>query len=78
MDENDWLIYQRVPFGQVKVGDIISFHCPLDGVPVTHRVVGRLPDGRLMTRGDANPVADPWFVSMEQYRGMLISVYMDR
>lgn len=78
LTEHDWLIFQRLPFGQVHPGAIISFRCPLDGEPVTHRVAARLPDGRFLTRGDANPGPDPWVVGPEHYRGMLIAVYSDR
>jgi signal peptidase I len=78
LTEDDWLIFQRLPFGQVRPGDIISFRCPLDGEPVTHRVATRMSDGRLLTRGDANPGTDPWIVGPEHYRGMLIAVYSDR
>lgn len=76
-DEKDWLIFQRVPFGQVRIGDVISFYCPEDGVPITHRVVEKLKDGRLVTKGDNNPLPDPWTVSMENFRGMLIASYSD-
>ena len=61
----------------MRPGDIISFRCPIDGEPVTHRVLRRLPDGRLITRGDDNPLADPWTIGPEQFRGMLIAVYSD-
>lgn len=75
LDEHDWLIYRRVPFDQVQPGDIISFRCPIDGVPVTHRVARRLADGRLVTRGDNNADPDPWTVGAADFRGLLIAVY---
>jgi len=77
LNEKDWLIYQRVPFTQVRPGDVISFHCPLDSVPITHRVVRRLEDGGLVTRGDNNPFVDPWTVGPKDFRGVLIAVYLD-
>ncbi|BET65988.1 hypothetical protein ASA1KI_09060 [Opitutales bacterium ASA1] len=77
LNEKDWLIYRRVDFAEVRAGDVISFHCPLDGVPVTHRVVRRLECGRLVTRGDNNPVVDPWTVSSDDFRGVLIAVYAE-
>ncbi len=73
----DWLIFQRVPFGQVRPGDVISFFCPTDHAPVAHRVVRRLPDGRLITKGDGNPDEDPWLVGPAQFRGVLLAVYTD-
>ncbi len=77
LTENDWLIYQRVPFAQVRPGDVISFHCPIDSVPVTHRVVRRLENGRLITRGDNNHDVDPWTIGPQDFRGLLIAVYLD-
>jgi len=77
LTDKDWLIFQRVPFGQVRKGDVISFYCPMDGVPVVHRVVERLDDGRLITKGDNNPLPDPWVVSITDYRGLLIAAYSD-
>jgi signal peptidase I len=48
----------------VRVGDVITFRPPGDDTrTVTHRVVdveGSGDDLRVHTRGDANPVADPW------------------
>jgi signal peptidase I len=78
LTDQDWLVFRHLPFSQVQAGDIISFRCPIDGVPVTHRVIRRLADGRLMTRGDNNPDVDPWIIGPENYRGMLIAVYSDR
>ena len=73
----DWLIFRQVPFGHVRPGDVISFHCPEDRIPVAHRVVRRLPDGRLVTKGDGNAHEDPWTVGPAEYRGMLIAVYLE-
>lgn len=77
LNENDWLLFKRVSFGQIHEGDVISFYCPRDSVPVTHRVVCRLENGRLMTRGDNNDYVDPWTVGPEDFRGLLIDVYTD-
>src|SRR5919202_3542013 len=48
----------------VRIGDVITFSPPGDDTrTVTHRVVDveDIGDGvRVHTRGDANPVADPW------------------
>ena len=77
LSPRDWLIYRQLPFGLVRPGDVISFRCPEDARPVTHRVVRRLGDGRLATKGDGNPDEDPWLVGPDEYRGMLIAVYME-
>jgi signal peptidase len=48
----------------VRVGDVITFSPPGDNTRmVTHRVVdvqGSGDEVQVHTRGDANPVADPW------------------
>ncbi len=75
LTSRDWLVYQRVPFSRIRAGDVISFHCPLDGVPVTHRVVRVLDGGRFLTKGDNNPEVDPWTVEARHYRGVLVSVH---
>jgi signal peptidase I len=56
----------------VRPGDVITFHAPTpDRRVVTHRVVRVLPDpagtGRpvVVTKGDANPVPDPWQARLE-------------
>lgn len=77
LSPKDWLIYQQVPFGHVRAGDIISFRCPHDGAPVTHRVVRRLADGRLQTKGDGNLDEDPWTIGPAEFRGILIAIYTE-
>lgn len=53
------------PVQDVAVGDVISYHIPVEDHRVeTHRVVEVTPgaDGRpvVVTKGDANPNKDPW------------------
>ena len=53
------------PASDVAVGDVISYHIPVEDHRVeTHRVVevSYADDGRpvVVTRGDANPNKDPW------------------
>jgi len=73
----DWLIFQQVSIGHVRPGDIISFRCPEDNTPVTHRAIRRLADGRLITKGDGNDQIDPWTIGPAEFRGILIAVYRD-
>lgn len=66
MDAGSLVLSERVPVGQLRTGDVITFTPPagsdLPGI-VTHRIVriDRAPDGRplLTTKGDANRTADP-------------------
>lgn len=58
------------PADTVNVGDIIAFPDPLRPErDVLHRVVDIGSDGRLVTKGDANDVADPWLVEPGQVIG---------
>lgn len=44
-----------------QVGDIIAFRDPIRADrDVLHRIAGIADDGALITKGDANDVADPW------------------
>ena len=57
----------------IEVGDIITFRVrSLDGLLVSHRVIGAVEDAdglHFITRGDANPVADPWLVDAQDVQG---------
>ena len=55
------LLAQRIPAGQVRIGDIVMVQRP-GALPVTHRVVSATPHGgltELVLKGDANPAPDP-------------------
>jgi len=61
-----------VSTASVRPGDVITFHAPTpDHRVVTHRVVRVLADPAgtgqpvVVTKGDANPVADPWKARLE-------------
>lgn len=67
IDRGSLIFDKVVPATSLKVGDIITYTPPASsGVdePITHRLiwVGRDRLGRLAfhTKGDFNPVADPW------------------
>lgn len=53
----------------LRAGDVITFQRPDGGdVPVTHRIfaVESTPEGtRFATKGDANPLPDPWRISAD-------------
>lgn len=61
------VVYARlVPVSSLRSGDVITFVPPGLGSPVTHRIIGvSVKEGQRVfrTRGDANPVADPWAVT---------------
>lgn len=65
--------------GTVEVGDIVSFRSiapETGGLFITHRVVdvayGETGEPRLVTKGDANPSADSYYVTEENYLGTVV------
>lgn len=60
--KGDLVAVQRTPTRDLRVGDVITYTSPDDpGVTYTHRIVALTGDmaGRVVTKGDANEVADP-------------------
>jgi signal peptidase len=55
----------------VGAGDVVLFED--GGALVVHRVVRVLPTGDVITRGDANPVADLEPVAVEAIRGRVVA-----
>jgi signal peptidase len=66
------LVYDRVvPTASLKVGDVITYDPPAGAGPaglITHRIVSIQPQPNgtrvFRTKGDANPVKDPWTFSL--------------
>jgi signal peptidase len=63
------VISQRIPVGQLAVRDVIVFHNPnKPSEEMVHRIVQMTKgsNGQLLikTQGDANPVRDPWTLSI--------------
>jgi signal peptidase I len=62
LKKGDMVLVTRVPLGRLALGDVITFANPdKPRQTITHRIVA-LPssatNGRIITKGDANPVAD--------------------
>lgn len=56
------------------IGSVIVFDETVDGEPasVIHRVIGIETDGSFITKGDANPQADPWRVTPDEVTNVMI------
>jgi len=65
----DIVVYRRAVKG-IQPGDIVLFEHPEWPHGVVHRVADVLPDGRVRTRGDANPVADREPLDRRRIRGV--------
>lgn len=65
----DIVVYRRSVEG-IRSGDIVLFEHPEWPHGVVHRVAEVLPDGRVVTRGDANPSADRDPLDRRRIRGV--------
>jgi len=67
LSPGDVVLCSALPFQLVRKGDVVVVR-PGDGQAlVIHRVVRMMPDGRLVTRGDRCPEADPDPVGPGEY-----------
>jgi signal peptidase I len=71
----------KVPFSDLKVGDIIVFDEPQGNRVVVHRIVAIETSENnsryLVTKGDnnqTNPLTDPWKVTEQDYRAKVLAV----
>src|SRR3954468_3749286 len=69
-DRGSLVIDDVVPVADLKVGDVITYTPPAGDHLITHRIawIGRDAQGRRLfrTKGDANPVADPWAFRLDR------------
>lgn len=70
IDPGDVIVGFPAPVDEVRVGDVLTYHIPVeDHRVVTHRVIEVLrgDDGSVAvrTQGDANDGADPWTATLE-------------
>jgi signal peptidase len=62
-DRGTLVLDEVVPVSDLRVGDVITYKPPAGAGPnhlITHRIVSISRDRVFRTKGDANPVADPW------------------
>lgn len=69
-DRGSLVFDEVVPVSRLRVGDVITYRPPTVDHLVTHRIawIGRDHEGARLfrTRGDANPVADPWTFRLDR------------
>jgi signal peptidase I len=70
---DEFTLVKRVPFESIQVGDVIAFRAHWHPVLVGHRVTQK-GAGRLVTKGDNNPVEDPGFVTRKTFVGLLTHI----
>jgi signal peptidase I len=82
-DRGSIVYAEEVPTASLRVGDVITYRPPRPmggGGLVTHRIVwiGRDRSGTraFRTRGDANPVADPWRFTLDHPTQARVAFYV--
>jgi signal peptidase len=69
-DKGSLVLDEVVPVADLEVGDVITYTPPTGDHLITHRIawIGRGAGGiRIFrTKGDANPVADPWTFKLDR------------
>jgi signal peptidase I len=69
-DRGSLVFAEVVPVAELRVGDVITYTPPAGDHLVTHRIawIGRDDAGHRVfrTKGDANPVADPWTFRLDR------------
>ena len=78
------IITEEMDINNVQVGDIISHHSKspdMLGEIITHRVIDKAVDNegevRLITKGDANPSMDGYFVTSQNFIGKVVWISGD-
>jgi signal peptidase I len=59
----------------IDVGDIIVFKEPFSNRTIIHRVIEVVGGYLYRTKGDNNPVADPYYITFDRVLGKVITVY---
>ncbi len=73
LNEKCYLLVARIAFNELKVGDIILFDT--NGLLMVHRIISISSSGSYMaTKGDANTVSDPGYVTEQNYVGAVIGI----
>ena len=69
-DRGTLVLAETVPVAELRVGDVITYTPPAGDHLITHRIhsIERDASGTRVfhTKGDANPVADPWTFTLDQ------------
>ena len=73
IEQGDFIIVKKT--NDYKIGDIITYAHPGEKIPTTHRIIQITPEGKYITKGDANNAEDKLFVSKEEIVGEVVSVW---
>lgn len=68
--KGDKVLVEKINYKHLKKGDIIAFWSAELNNVLVHRFY-QLEKGKIITKGDSNPFADPGFVSRKNYLGVI-------
>jgi len=72
-DENALLLLEAAPFGELRLGDVVTFFHPRLHVEVVHRLLEKRGDA-FWSKGDHNNWMDDILVTPENYHRRLVGV----
>jgi signal peptidase I len=72
-DENALLLLEAAPFGELRLGDVVTFFHPRLHVEVVHRLLEKRGDA-FWSKGDHNNWMDDVLVTPENYHRRLVGV----
>jgi hypothetical protein len=74
IEENDVIMWAQADPENLSVGDIIYFENPLEPGQLLARRIAEIEEGTFRTKGDGGADLDPFVVTSEELRGVVIGV----
>lgn len=69
------LYIRKLPFRDIRVGDVVLYLAPGQTVPTCHRVVRKSSGGSVVIeKGDHNMVEDPYLIDESMYVGVVVAI----
>ena len=76
LPEASFVSFDKTPFSELKVHDIITFFSPRNpSEMIIHFVHEKLPNGNIRTKGSNNPAPDPWEVTEMHYIAKVKTIF---
>lgn len=73
--KGDALVIKGVSENELKVGDVIVYEIAGQNTPIVHRIV-KIENGQLTTKGDHNPIYDPWKATKIYGKAVLVIPFL--
>ena len=71
LQRGDYIVVKKIPFSQIKIGDVVAMYLKKLDESVVHRIVGKKNSQEYMTRGDNNYFYDNWVLNKNNYLGLV-------